>query len=135
MLRAQVGLEYAAIIILLLVVLIPLVYLGFRDIQTASQVSRTKIAVDAIADAANRVYAQGPGARTTIEIFLPDGINSVSITGKEVNYNVILPGGGTTDVFALAKGNLSGTLPMSVGRHLLILDMNSSGVVVVSETT
>ena len=127
--------EYATIIILLLVVLIPIIYLGFRDIQTASQVSRTKIAVDAIADAANRIYAQGPGARTTIEIFLPDGINSANITGAEVNYNVILPGGGATDVFALAKGNLTGNLPISVGRHLLVLNMNASGVVLISEAT
>lgn len=123
------------IIILLLVVLIPVIYLGLRDIQATSQVSQAKIAVDTIAEAANRIYAQGPGSKTTIQIYLPNGVNYANLTGKEVNYNVILPGGGTTDVFALARGNVTGSLPTSVGTHILTVSMNSSGIVLIGEAT
>ena len=133
--RGQIGLEYAAVLVLFLIILIPVLYIGVMDIQIEGQTSQAKIAVDSIADSADRVYAQGPGATTTVEVYLPAGINSAGFNKQEVNIQLNLPTGGQTDVYALARGNMSGTMPMLPGRHVLIVSMNSSGQVNIAEVT
>ncbi|QLJ52435.1 MAG: hypothetical protein Sv326_0260 [Candidatus Fermentimicrarchaeum limneticum] len=133
--KGQIGIEYAAVLVLFLFILVPVLYIGMMDIQIAGQTSQARVAVDSIADSADRVYAQGPGATTTVEIYLPAGINSASFNKQEVNINLNLPTGGKTDVYALARGNLSGTMPTLPGRHVLVVRMNSSGQVQIAEVT
>jgi uncharacterized protein (UPF0333 family) len=133
--KAQVGIEYAAVLVLFLFILVPVLYIGITEIQISGQVSQTKVAVDSIADSADRVYAQGPGATTTVEIYLPPAVNYAKLTGQEVNINLFLPTGGTTDVYALSKGNLTGTVPTLPGRHVLVVSMASNGSVNIKEAT
>jgi len=133
--KGQISIEYAAVLVLFLIVLVPVLYIGMMDIQIAGQVSQARVAVDAIADSADRVYAQGPGATTTVEIYLPAGVNTAGFSGREVNIKLNLPTGGTTDVYALARGNLSGVMPTLPGRHVLVLTMNSTGEVNIREVT
>jgi len=133
--RGQVGIEYGAVLVLFLVILIPMLYVGIMNIQISGQVSQARVAVESIADSADRVYAQGPGATTTVEVYLPSGINYANFSGREANINLYLPTGGTTDVYSLARGNLSGTMPTLPGRHVLVVTMNSSGQVYITEAT
>ncbi|MCX6777152.1 MAG: hypothetical protein NTY73_04275 [Candidatus Micrarchaeota archaeon] len=133
--KAQVGIEYAAVLVLFLFILVPVLYLGITEIQISGQVSQAKIAVDSIADAADRVYAQGPGATTTVEVYLPTAVNYATLNNHEVNINIFLPTGETTDEYALSKGNLTGTLPTLPGRHVLVVGMVSNGSVNIREAT
>lgn len=132
-LRGQISIEYAAVLVLFLIVLVPVLYVGMMDIQISGQVSQARVAVDAIADSADRVYAQGPGATTTVEVYLPAGIERAEFNEREVNIKLNLPTGGTTDVYALARANLTGVMPTLPGRHVLVVTMNSSGVVYIRE--
>ncbi|NYZ78652.1 hypothetical protein H0N99_00730 [Candidatus Micrarchaeota archaeon] len=131
----QVGIEYMAILVLFLIILIPVMYIGMMDIQIEGQTSQARIAVDSIADTADRVYAQGPGTTTTVEVYLPAGINYASFSNREVNINLYLPTGSSTDVYALSRGNLTGTMPTLPGRHVLVVTMNSTGNVTIREAT
>jgi uncharacterized protein (UPF0333 family) len=133
--KGQVGIEYMAILVLFLIILIPVMYIGMMDIQIQGQTSQARVAVDSIADTADRVYAQGSGTTTTVEVYLPRGINYASFTNHEINININLPTGTTTDVYALAKGNLNGIMPTLPGRHVLVVTMNSSGNVSILEAT
>lgn len=125
----QVGIEYMAILVLFLVVLIPVMYIGMVDIQIQGQTSQARVAVDSIADTADRVYAEGPGSITTVEVYLPPGMNPARsyLNNREVNINLYLATGSNTDVYALARGNLTpGPLPTLPGRHVLVVTMNST---------
>src|SRR5271157_706436 len=133
--RGQVGIEYMAIIVLFLIILIPVMYIGMMDIQIEGQTSQARVAVDSVADTANRVYAQGPGTTTTVEVYLPAGINYAKFTNQEVDINLNLPTGSTTDVYALSEGNITGIMPTLPGRHVLVVTMNQNGNVTVAEAT
>jgi len=140
--KGQVGIEYGAVLVLFLFILVPVLYIGIMEIQISGQVSQARVAVDSIADAADRVYAQGPGATTTIEVYLPPGIAYAYIgthegqpTYREVDITLYLPTGGTTDVYALARGNLTGVMPTLPGRHVLVERMDSSGNVNITEVS
>ena len=133
--RGQVGIEYGAVLVLFLIILVPVLYIGVMDIEIAGQVSQARVAVDSIADSADRVYAQGPGATTTVEVYLPAGINHAGFSGQEVNINLNLPTGGVTDVYSLARANITGTMPTLPGRHILVVGMNSTGQVNIKEAT
>ncbi|MEM4389358.1 MAG: hypothetical protein QXG98_01710 [Candidatus Micrarchaeia archaeon] len=135
MARAQAGMEYVLIVAAFLIVLIPVTYLAFQTTTTSTRMATARIAVESVVGAADALFAQSPGARTQVVIVLPDGVNAARtyINGREVNVNVLLPGGGTADVFALAKGNLTGTMPTQPGKHLLTLTFLPSGTVNVSE--
>jgi len=127
--------EYVLIVAAFLIVLIPVTYLALQSATASSRTASARAAVETIAEAADSLFAQSPGAQTRAVIVLPDGVNSARtfISGREVNVNVFLPAGGTADVFALAKGNMSGTMPTRAGRHILTLRLLASGVVNVSE--
>lgn len=136
--RGQVGIEYMAILVLFLIILIPVMYIGMMDIQIEGQTSQARIAVDSIADTADRVYAQGPGSTSTVEVYLPAGMNPARsyINNSEVNINLYLASGGNTDVYAIARGNFTpGNLPTLPGRHVLVVTMNSIGNVSITEAT
>jgi uncharacterized protein (UPF0333 family) len=133
--RGQVGIEYMAILVLFLIILIPVMYIGMLDIQLQGQTSQARIAVDSIVDTVDRVYAQGPGTTTTVEVYLPPGINYASFTGQEVNINLNLPTGDNSDVYSLARGNITGTMPTLPGRHVLVVGMNQTGSVTIQEAT
>lgn len=133
--KGQVGIEYMAILVLFLIILIPVMYIGMMDIEVEGQTSQARVAVGSVVDTADRVYAQGPGTTTTVQIYLPAGIKYATFTNKEVDINLNLPTGSTTDVYGLAKGNLSGTMPTLPGSHVLVVSMNSSGTVNIVEAT
>jgi uncharacterized protein (UPF0333 family) len=129
-LTGQVGIEYMAILVLFLIILIPIMYIGMVDIQIEGQTSQAKIAVDSIADTADRVYAEGYGSATTVEVYMPPGMNPARsyVNNSEVNINLYLATGANTDVYALARGNLTPwLLPTLPGRHVLVVAMNSTG--------
>ncbi len=76
--------------------------------------------------------AQGPGAKTVVAVFFPEGIDSNAsrtfVGNKQVQLS-LFTGTGNTDVFASTKANVSGTLPTSSGNHFLLVSMNQSGIV------
>jgi len=82
--KGQISAEYLLLIVVILVILntvtIPLIG---QSIDAANDVAWTfdaKVAVTTIANAVNIVHANGPGARRTLEIYIPRG-------GMNLQYN------------------------------------------------
>jgi len=113
--KGQASAEYLLLIVVILIIMaavtIPLVGSSVNSTMDVSRSSDTKNAVQSIANAVNLVYANGPGAKRTISVYIPltmvmQGNNtqligmSVPLSGNEtkfvnstVNYNVTFSDG------------------------------------------
>lgn len=119
--KAQAGLEYLATVAIVLVILIPVFYYGYQDSVAKTRIAQAELAVAEIASAVDFVFAQSPGSKTTIEVYMPGGINSTYVGGKLVNINIR-----GTSVLRVTKGNVSGTLPTGEGTHFLAISYNET---------
>lgn len=133
--RGQSAVEYASILVLVLLAMIPIAFIGLQYIENANRISQAQAAVDAMVEAADITFSQGPGARTTVDVYFPPAINpdKTGASGKEIRMNVYLASGTEHDVFGLAKGNVTGTIPTTPGFHRLRFEMLGSGVVQITE--
>ncbi len=121
--RAQASLEYAAVIALLLAVSLPLWMFVNDRLATARReidASTADRTVRAIAQSADWVYLQGFPARRTVEVELPDSVESYGVSGREVLLRLAVPGG-TSEIYAVAMANLTGELPSRPGRAFILV--------------
>jgi uncharacterized protein (UPF0333 family) len=87
--KGQVSVEYLLVILVIIIILgsvsIPLVKSSISSSMGISQVSDAKTAVSSIANAVNVVYANGPGAKRTVSVYIPESAsltNSTTTTGS-----------------------------------------------------
>jgi uncharacterized protein (UPF0333 family) len=73
--KGQASAEYLLLIVVILIIMaavtIPLVGTSIEATMDISRSTDTKNAVQNIANAVNLVYANGPGARRTVDIYIP----------------------------------------------------------------
>lgn len=73
--RGQVSAELLFLVLIVLIILssvtIPLVSNAVSSSMAVSQVSDAKSALGSISDAVNIVYANGPGAKRTLNVYIP----------------------------------------------------------------
>ncbi|MFH1285309.1 MAG: hypothetical protein ABIH99_01880 [Candidatus Micrarchaeota archaeon] len=131
--RGAASLEYLMLVALFFIILLPFSYLVWQTVQGHVQSSQAQVAVHTIVSAVDSVYAQGPGAKTTADIYLPTGVENASIYTKEISLRVRLSNGVSTEIFELTSGNVTGTLPTRAGKHLLHVEMFENGTVAVGE--
>ena len=98
--RGQVGVEYILLTGLLLLLLTPFLYEGYRSSGEATRLLQGEKIVNDLAQAADYVYAQGVGARVTVTGTIPGGVNfdksyigrpanaSTSVEPREINLNL-----------------------------------------------
>ncbi len=133
--RGQVSIEYVFIVMVSFIIILPVVYVAMMQVQVTIATTKAEITCDKITNAADYILASGEGSKTKINIDLPENIdvNNSYISGKEINYRIFIYGGGT-DVFSVAKGNLTGNIPTSKGPHILFLEV-VEGKVNINEAT
>lgn len=108
--RGQVSLEYLLLILVVLIVLggvtIPLIGSSIEASTDVSRASDAKVAVQTIANAADIVYANGPGAKRTVSFYIP--VNGVIITGNNsVIFIVTYSNGTQSNINASTQYNLT----------------------------
>jgi len=90
--RGQISLEYLLLVLIAIVILgsitIPLIGTSIDASSDVSQVSEASTAVTDIMDAVNIIYANGPGAKRTLDIYIPDTMRF--ITGNKT-VSLIVP--------------------------------------------
>ncbi len=91
--KGQASAEYLLLLVIILIILaavtIPLVGYSVTATMDVSKSSDTKNAIQSIANAVNIVYANGPGAKRTINVYIPqDGNLSVNNNAKVI-YQII----------------------------------------------
>ncbi|WP_321421494.1 class III signal peptide-containing protein [uncultured Methanobacterium sp.] len=93
--KGQVSAEYLLLLVVILIIMaavtIPLVAKSVNATMDVSTSSDTKNAVQSIANAVNLVYANGPGAKRTISIYMPQTMNLTYDSGSNtINQMLVL---------------------------------------------
>lgn len=101
--KAQSSLEYLLVVALTFAIIVPTTYLFYNYSKESSQeindAQVTKLG-RSIVDAAESIFYSGQGSKTTIELIIPDSIQSVVIIdGREIVFNMTTSFGVSEIVF------------------------------------
>ncbi len=119
--RGQVSVEYLLVVLILIVVLsvitIPLIGNSIDASNDVSDASDAKIATDTLANAADVVYANGPGAKRTVSFFVPQTGN-LSFVNSTVKMSLQYSNGTNSYINSSTQYNLGNkTTSVSSGWH------------------
>lgn len=128
--KGQISAEYLLTVVVILVIIatvsIPLVGKSVNDTMDISQSADVENTVNSIANAVNIVYANGPGSKRTISVYMPitlslttDGstiqmsiplnTNGPKLISAKINHNVTIP----SPSFAKGWHNVTVTWPVA----------------------
>lgn len=121
--RGQISAEYLLLIVVMLIILtsvtLPLVGKSVDDSNDLSWSSDAKIAVETIANGVNIVYANGPGAKRTFDVYIPQNM-ALTTAGNDVILVVTLSDSSTKTITANTGYALNPTnIPLSRGWHTI----------------
>jgi len=122
--KAQVALEYLMLIGIVIGAITIISAYVWQQNEVSTRLQQAVIAVNSITTTANNVYAQGPGAKTTVNVFFPAGYNpslSYISANKTIVLKIYTPIG-YNDIVGITKANVSGSLPKSDGLKVLTLE-------------
>lgn len=134
--KAQAALEYIIIVSMVLVFMIPIwTYVSSMQSQTSVELALTyaKNTANQIADAANLVYSQGPPAKLKISVYIPYGVENVTIVNSTIKFT-IWARPGYSDVFAFSNAQLNGTLPTKEGYYWMDIEATDNIVQITKST-
>ncbi len=117
--KLQAAFEYLVIVSIVLVFMIPIwayVTSTQRDTSTELALTYAKNTANQIADASNLVYSQGPPAKVKINVYVPYGVDNITILNNTIRFRLNVDSG-ITDIFAFSTAQLNGTLPKKQGYY------------------
>jgi uncharacterized protein (UPF0333 family) len=126
--RGQISAEYLLLFVVILTVFLFMIvhFIGptIDASNNVSLVSDSKIVVESIADAVNVVYANGPGAKRTLNVNVPQDVDlTFDSTNHVVETSVNLSGVNSTNLkFINAPMNYNGIINPSTTPDQLSLD-------------
>ncbi len=132
--RGQVAFEYLVIVgMVLTMLLITWAYLAGIQRNTSEQlsISYAKNTANKIAGIADMVYAQGEPASVETLVYMPNNINAVQLSNREINFQV-QTSGGLADVYAITQANLTGNLSANSGYYYVVIRAQEDSVLVFS---
>mgnify|MGYP001593684213 FL=1 len=133
-LKSQVSVEYMLVMGFAALLTIPLllIYHTYSADSTdavstgqALQISRK------IIDASESVYYLGKPSQTTLKLNFPEGIQSTTVSSKEIAFKIRTQAG-VTEVVQVSSVNISGTLPASAGIHVITIKAEEGYVKITS---
>ena len=125
--RGQLSVEYLLLVLIILIILgtvtIPLIGDSIDAANDVSQVAAARSMVDDISNAVNIVYANGPGAKRTLNVYLPAPMN-YSSNNNEINMKVALSDDNIKQVTQIAdyKVNEVNNLQMTKGNYKAVVE-------------
>jgi len=131
--KGQGATEYMMIIAMVIVSVFLLSNYVYNQSEIEMRSRQANVAANAIVKTADNLYAQGPGAKTTINVYFPVGYTPQQsrISGKGILLKIYTPAG-YEDVVAFSKANLTGALPTSSGYKVLRLELVGGNVNITS---
>ncbi len=81
--RAQVSVEYIILIGVLLMITIPIFYYALNTSSQTIRLNQAEDVIESIVNAADNVYALGPGTKNYVWVHIPSGVQSFSIGGTD----------------------------------------------------
>lgn len=128
--KGQAGLEYIAVVGVVLVLLFFSFYYVFYKSSENIKLVQAEDLVVSLAKNADEVYALSPGTKKFVWVSLPGGVQSANVYTNEISLTLSVSGG-TTDYTAVTRAPLIGTLPTYKGTYRISLEHLSSGVILV----
>ena len=121
--KAQAAIEFLIIVSVALTIIIPLILLVNQNLvsyKDDTKISLAKEAIKKLGENADWVFSQGPPAKVTVEVYIPDDVESVSIDNKMITYK-IRTSAGINDVYYYTVSELRGSLPEKSGYYFVAL--------------
>lgn len=121
MLKSQVSVEYIFIIGFVTLLTIPLLIIYYSYSNNSKDLVATSQALQIarkIVDSAESVYYLGSPSQTTLKLNFPDGIVSTNLSNMELVFK-IKTSAGVTDIVEVSAVNISGSLPITDGIHIV----------------
>ena len=130
--RAQMSMEYLAVVGLSLLMIIPMVVLYYRESASlqsdvaASQLEKIGLS---LIDAAEEVYYLGPPSQKALVVTFPRGVSSVVVDPELLTFTYMTPDGESVLSFSSSLPlNMSGSLRAFPGPHHILVSANGSFV-------
>jgi len=129
--KSQTAVEYLGIIGVVLAIITVISILIYQQNETTTRLQQADFALKTIGSTADNLYAQGPGAKSQISVYIPAGYNlsGSKILNNSANfYNIIsfrvFTPAGSSDSIIVTKANLSksSVLPSSSGLKVITLE-------------
>jgi len=117
--KAQISLEFLIVVGFAFLLTIPLVIIFYKQSEninialTASQLDKV---VSEIRDAADEVYYLGSPSKKTVTVYLPKGVQSISVTANKIVFVVDSPSG-DYELVKWSAANLTGSIQTYHGIH------------------
>lgn len=128
--KSQVALEYFIIVAIALTIIVPYVIYSnelFIDYRDNNDVMAAKNAVNKIGQSADWVFAQGPPAQISTEVFIPDGVTQTLLVNNTIEFKVRTVSG-VSDVFYISTANVTGSLPTTSGYYTVSITATNNSV-------
>jgi len=121
--KAQIAIEFLVIVSVALMIILPVtlyankLLIGYKD---DTKISLAKNTVNKLGENVDWVFSQGPSAKRTLEIYIPDDINEISLNNNMILFKVETSAG-ISDVFYETVPPLQGSLSKNSGYYLVSL--------------
>jgi len=132
--KSQLSVEYMLIIGFATLLTVPLLAIYYTYTAGASDTVAASQALQIarkIADSAESVYYLGKPSQTTLKMSFPDKIESTNLSNNEIIFKM-RTGVGLADIVYVSSVNITGTLPVSQGIHIVTVKAEDGYVMVTS---
>lgn len=133
-LKAQASVEYLFIIAILMLFLVPAAHYSTDKAVTDFSLDEAQVSLNELARAADMVYAMGPGTKAYAWLTIPNSATSTNVSGKEIVVTTAF-GGANSDLFAMTKANLTGSIPGTPGTYKISAEALETGTVNISRVS
>ena len=128
--RGQVSIEYIAIVGLTTIVVISLLAISnyySREVEDTINTNQIDRIGKEVVDTAESMYYFGEPSKTTIKVFMPNGINEINIIPNELNFRVRTKSG-LTDMPYFSSVPLNGNISHSYGFRYITIEARGEEV-------
>lgn len=133
-LKSQVSVEYMLVMGFAALLTIPLLLIYYTYSADSTDAVATSQALQIsrkIIDASESVYYLGKPSQTTLKLNFPEGVYSTNVSSKEIVFKIKTQAG-ITEVVQVSAVNMSGTLPISPGIHIVTIKAEDNYVRITS---
>ncbi len=128
--KGQVSLEYLLITGFAFLFIAPLIAVFYSQSQSLNedvQKSQAERVASAITEAANQVYYLGEPSKKSLLVYMPQGVESVTINQNYVSFKLSSLAG-SYEVVKWSDANLTGSIATFAGLHKVEVKATSLGV-------
>jgi hypothetical protein len=122
--RGQISLEYMAVVSITTAIAIALLALSnyySKETEITLNTNQIDLVGKEIVDTAESIYYYGEPSKTTIKVYIPDGINSIDVGPDELSFKVRTKAG-ETEMFYPSSVTLQGNISTSYGFHYISIE-------------